>query len=349
MKEDSAMNTLAPSRTPKEITKSRRIGVLVWPGCNILDVCGPCDAFFHANHWLLRFGRTDEPGYQCDLVAAAPGPVWTTCGIEIVATHGYSDIRGGLDTLVVAGGAEAEQASEDPSLVECVRSMAPRARRVASICTGAFILAAASLLHQRRVTTHWLYSELLARAYPSIDVDASLLFARDGNIYSSGGITAGIDLALALVEEDLGREVALAVARTVVVFPHRPGGQSQFSAHVKFREVRSRPEIEVLQAWILGNPGEDLSVEALADRVGMSPRNFTRLFRSETGDTPAQFADRARADAARCKLEQTVVPVETIAEECGFGNTERMRRTFQRLFEVSPHDYRARFRSTLLN
>ena len=152
----------------------------------------------------------------------------------------------------------------------------------------------------------------------------------------------------ALVEEDLGREVALAVARTMVVFPHRPGGQSQFSTYVKFREVRSRPEIEELQVWILGNPGEDLSVEALADRVGMSPRNFARLFHTETGDTPAMFAERARADAARCKLEQRSLPVETVAEQCGFGNTERMRRTFQRLFDVSPHDYRARFRSTLL-
>jgi transcriptional regulator GlxA family with amidase domain len=348
MKEDSAMNTLVPSPASREITRSRRIGVLVWPGCDILDVCGPIDVFFYAKYWLPRFGRT-EPGYLCDIIAATPGPVKTTCGIELIATHGYSDIGDGLDTLVVAGGAEAEQASDDPSLVECVRSMAPRVRRVASICTGAFILAAAGLLHQRRVTTHWLFSEALARAYQSIDVDASLLFARDGNIYSSGGLTAGIDLALALVEEDLGREVALAVARTVVVFPHRPGGQSQFSAHVKFREVRSRPEIEELQAWMLGNPGEDLSVEALADRMGMSPRNFARLFRSETGDTPAQFADRARSDAARLKLEQSVVPVEIIAEECGFGNAERMRRTFQRLFEVSPHDYRARFRSTLLN
>jgi transcriptional regulator GlxA family with amidase domain len=253
-----------------------------------------------------------------------------------------------LDTLVVAGGAAAEQASKDSSLVEWVGSMAPRVRRMASICSGAFILAAAGLLHHRRVTTHWLFSDLLATAYPSIEVDSSLLFARDGNIYSSGGITAGIDLALALVEEDLGREVALAAARIMVVFPHRPGGQSQFSAYIKL-EAKNRPDISELQAWILGHPGEDLSIQVLADRMAMSPRNFARLFRDETGDTPAQFTERARADAARCKLEQTVVPVETIAEECGFGNAERMRRTFQRLFEVSPHDYRARFRSTLLN
>lgn len=342
------MDMLAPHQPSQEITKSRRIGVFVWPGCDVLDVCGPVDVFYYAKYWLPRFGRT-EPGYMCDIIAATPGPVRTTCGLELIATHGYSDIGDGMDTLVVAGGAEAEQASADPSLIECVRAMAPRVRRVASICTGAFILGAAGLLHQRRVTTHWLYSELLARTYPSTDVDASLIFARDGNIYSSGGITAGIDLALALVEEDLGREVALAVARTVVVFPRRPGGQSQFSVHVKFQEVRSRPEIEELQAWILGNPGEDLSVQALADRVGMSPRNFTRLFHSETGDTPAQFTERARADAARIKLEQTTLPVETIARECGFGNTERMRRTFQRLFKVSPHDYRSRFRMVRLN
>ena len=332
---------------PQDVTRSRRIGLLVWPGCDVVDVCGPADALFYATLWTMRFGRT-EPGYQCDIVAAAPGPVRTFCGIELTATHGYADIADGLDTLMVAGGAEAGQASEDPSLIECIRSVAPKARRVASICTGTFILAAAGLLHQRRVTTHWMYSESLAKAYPSIDVDASLLFVRDGNIYSSGGITAGIDLALALVEEDLGREIALAVARTMVVFPRRPGGQSQFSAFVTYRDVEKRPEIQQLHMWILGNPGEDLSVQALADRMGMSPRNFARIFHSEFGEPPAQFVERARADAARCKLEQSTLHIDTIAEQCGFGNAERMRRTFQRLFDVSPHDYRARFRSTLL-
>ncbi|MGH2359037.1 MAG: GlxA family transcriptional regulator [bacterium] len=343
------MNTLAPVQSSQEITHSRRIGILIYPDCDIVDVCGPCDAFHYADYWRARFGRTSEPGYQCDILAAAPGPVRTSCGIELVATHGYCDIRDGLDTLVVAGGIGAEQASMDPSVVEWVRAMAPRARRVASVCTGAFILAAAGLLHHRRVTTHWLFSEALALSYPSIEVDSSLIFARDGNIYSSGGITSGIDLALVLVEEDLGREITLGVARTMVVFPHRPGGQSQFTTYMKLTDVRSRPDISELQTWILGHPGEDLSVAALADRMAMSPRNFARMFHSETGDTPAQFTERARADAARCKLEQTVVPVETIAEECGFNNAERMRRTFQRLFAVSPHDYRARFRSPLLN
>ncbi|QBR72898.1 AraC family transcriptional regulator [Beijerinckiaceae bacterium] len=343
------MNTLYQNRPSQEISRSRRIGFLIYPDCDVLDVSGPMDAFYYADMWLPRFGRTDEPGYEFVILAATPGPVRTRCGIELVATDAYSDIRDGLDTLVVVGGViDVEGARKDPALVEWVRAMAPRVRRVASICTGAFILAAAGLLHHRRVTTHWMFSELLAIAYPSIEVDSSLLFARDGNIYSSGGITAGIDLALALVEEDLGREIALAAARMLVVFPRRPGGQSQFSAYIKL-EAKKRPDIGELQAWVLGHPGEDLSVATLADRMAMSPRNFARLFRSETGETPAQFTERARADAARCKLEQTVLTVEMIAEECGFGNTERMRRTFQRLFDVSPHDYRARFRSTLLN
>lgn len=344
----SHVESRVPDRPASEITRPRRIGFLIYPGCDIVDVCGPADAFFFADAFLPRFGRPSECGYECVILAATPGPVRTLCGLDLVATRSYRDVNDGLDTLVVAGGVvSVEQAGQDPLLVEWVRSMAPRVRRVASVCTGAFILGAASLLNHRRVTTHWMFSDTLAEAYPSIAVDSSLLFARDGNIYSSGGITAGIDLALALVEEDLGHEIALAVARMLVVFPRRPGGQSQFSAHMKW-EVKNRPDIAELQTWILGHPGADLSVPALAERMGMSPRNFSRLFHSETGDTPAQFTERARADAARIKLEQTVLPVETIAEECGFGNAERMRRTFQRLFDVSPLDYRARFRSTLL-
>jgi transcriptional regulator GlxA family with amidase domain len=343
------MNTLTPSRTPTEITSFRRIGFLIYPDCEICDVCGPFAAFSWADFCLQRFGRTDESAYQLVILAASPGPVRTRCGIEINVTHSFSDIGDGLDTLVVAGGVlGVEEACKDPTLVEWVGSMAPRVRRVASVCTGTFILAAAGLLNHRRVTTHWLFSQDLATAYPSIRVDSNLIIARDGNIYTSGGITAGIDLALALVEEDRGPEIALAVARTMVVFPRRPGGQSQFSAFL-MAEAKGRPDIRELQGWIMAHPGEDLSVPALADRMGMSPRNFARLFRSETGMTPAQFADRARTDAARSKLTQTDLPVESIAVECGFGNAERMRRTFQRLFDVSPHDYRARFRSTLLS
>jgi transcriptional regulator GlxA family with amidase domain len=229
-----------------------------------------------------------------------------------------------------------------------VRLIAPKTRRIVSICSGAFVLAAAGLLHRRRATTHWIYADRLAKAYPSVKVDASLLFVRDGNVYTSGGITAGIDLALALLEEDLGREAMLGVARHLLVFPKRPGGQSQFRGYSSFIESPIRPNVSELQAWMLAHPEADLSVPALADRMAMSERSFSRLFRNETRQTPAEFAEWTRTDVARSKLEQTSSSIETIATECGFGNAERMRRTFQRLFEISPADYRARFRSTLI-
>jgi transcriptional regulator GlxA family with amidase domain len=339
----------APDRPTPEITRSRRIGILVYPGCDSVDVCGPADAFYFADAFLPRFGRSGESGYETIILATTPGPVPTLCGIQLVANRSYHGFEEGLDTLIVVGGVvTVEQACADPALLVWVRAMAPKVRRLASICTGAYILAAAGLLNHRRVTTHWMFADALAATYPLVAIDSSLLFARDGNIYSSGGITAGIDLALALVEEDHGCEIALATARMLVVFPRRPGGQSQFSGHMNWGEIKPRPDIAQLEAWMLGNPGADLTVPSLADRMGMSPRNFSRLFHSETGKTPAQFAERVRADAARLQLEQTNTPVELIAEQCGFGNAERMRRTFQRLFNFSPQDYRERFRSTLL-
>ena len=342
------MNTQSSKQSSPDTTHFRRIGFVIYPDCEILDLCGPFEAFWFADRMLGLLGRTQEPSYQLLVLGAAPGPIRTMSGMEVIATHRYGDITDGLDTLVVVGGFGCEEASKDQALVEWVRSIAPKARRVASICSGAFILAAAGLLHHRRVTTHWMYSDLLAKTYPSIEVDANLIFARDGNIYTSGGITTGIDLALALVEEDLGPEVMLGVSRALIVYPKRPGGQSQFRGHTSCLEKPLRPDFSELQAWMLAHPEADLSVTALADRMAMSPRNFSRLFHSETGLTSADFAERARADAARYKLEQTLLPVETIAEECGFGNAERMRRTFQRLFDTSPTDYRERFRSTLI-
>lgn len=325
----------------------RRIGFLAYPDFQSLDLSGPYEAFHWADLMLGVLGRTKAPTYQLLVIAEAIGPIRTMSGLEIVATSSYRDIVDGLDTLVVLGGTGCESASEDRPLVEWVRSIAPKCRRIVSICSGAFILAAAGLLHRRRATTHWIYAERLAKAYPSIEVDASLIFVRDGNIYTSGGITAGIDLALALVEEDLGTEAMLGVARHLLVFPRRPGGQSQFRGHSSIIASPIRPNVSELQAWMLAHPEADLSIPALAKRMAMSERNFSRLFRSETGQTPAEFAERTRADAARYKLEQSSSPIESIATECGFGNAERMRRTFQRLFEICPADYRARFRSTL--
>ncbi len=326
----------------------RRIGFLIFPECEILNICGPLEAFFFADHWLNRLGRTEEPGYQSIIMAANPGPIQTMSGTQIVATHRFSEISEDLDTLIVAGGTGVQQASKDEALLAWVRSAAPMARRVASICSGAFVLAAAGLLHRRRVTTHWMFSSELATAYPTIEVDASLLSARDGNIYTSGGVTAGIDLALALVEEDLGLEVMLAVARTIVAFPRRPGGQSQFSAYTCLEEKARRKDFIQLRTWMMAHPEYDLSAPALAERMAMSPRNFSRLFHKEIGETPAQFAERVRVEAVRGKLEQTSLSVETIAKQCGFGDPERMRRAFQRFFNTSPTDYRARFQSTIM-
>lgn len=337
----------------KEISKNpfpkdarfRRVGFLVYPDCQSLDLSGPFETFHWANLMLSVLSR---PQTYCSVVIAeAAGPVPTMSGLQIIASHSYGELVEELDTLVVVGGTGCEAVTEDSSLLEWMRSIAPKTRRIVSICTGAFVLAAAGLLDRRRATTHWLYADRLAKLYPSIEVDASRIFVRDGNVYTSGGITAGIDLALNLVEEDLGRETMLGVARSLLVFPRRPGGQSQFRGHTSIIEKPLRGDISELQTWMLAHPEADLSVPALADRMAMSERSFSRLFRNETGQSPAEFAEHARADAARAKLEHTNSSIEVIAMESGFGNAERMRRTFQRLFDASPADYRARFRSTL--
>jgi transcriptional regulator GlxA family with amidase domain len=281
-----------------EVTRRRRIGFLIFPDVESLDICGPLDAFAFAERYLQATGRVNEPGYEVLVIATMPGPIKTQSNIQIVATHGCDEVTDGIDTLIVAGGIGVGQACEETALVEWVKMMAPRSRRVAAVCTGAFLLAAAGLLDNRRVTTHWAFSERLATAYPSLRVDPNLIYVRDGNVYTSGGITSGIDLALALIEEDLGREIPRFVAGMLVVFLRRPGGQTQFSPFL-LSEAKNRLDIRQLQAWILAHPEEELEVERLADRMAMSPRNFARLFRSETGTTPGKFVEQARVEAAR--------------------------------------------------
>jgi len=360
----------------------RNIAFVAFPEVELIDVCGPFDAFAYANRCFLLTEKVDGPVYQLAVIAPQAGPLRTSSGLQIVAHHAYSEFAEPIDTLIVAGGDEGVvKACADAALIAWVKETAKGVRRVASVCTGAFLLAASGLLEGRRVTTHWGYCNQLASAYPSICVDADRIFVRGGHIYTSGGITAGIDLALALVEEDLGRDIARFVARLMVVFLRRPGSQSQFSTYLgsetdnrrDIREFRARAlnqldaglsreafsslsvtahngrNLRELQTWILAHPEDDLSIEALAERVAMSPRNFARLFVQETGMTPAKFVEQARLDTARFELEQTTLPVEAIAEHCGFGDPERMRRTFQRVLRVSPQNYRARFRSSLLN
>jgi len=245
---------------------------------------------------------------------------------------------------VVPGGRGARPGHAE--VVAWLRRHGPRTQRLTSVCTGAFLLAEAGLLDGRRVTTHWAYAEALARQFPAVTVDPEPIFVRDGPVVTSAGVTAGIDLALALVEEDIGREAALDVARHLVVFLRRPGGQAQFSAQLHAQLARRRPLRDV-QHWITERPAADLSVERLAARAGLSPRQFARSFAAETGMTPGRYVDRVRLEAARRELEDTGAGVEQVARSCGYGTPETMRRAFIRALGLSPAGYRQRFQARI--
>jgi transcriptional regulator GlxA family with amidase domain len=313
----------------------RRVVIVVFPGVQTLDVTGPAEVFRAAT--LLR-----PPGYEVIVAAAESSPLATST-VSFVPDARLDEIDGPLDTLLVAGGEGTRRAVGDEWLVDWVAEAATRSRRVASVCTGAFLLAKAGLLDGRRATTHWAYCAQLARRYPAVTVEPDPIFVRDGNVVTSAGVTAGMDLALALVEEDLGRDVALEAARELVVFLQRPGGQAQFSAQLA-AQVADRAPLRELQAWIPDHLDEDLTVPALARRACMSDRNFARAFRRETGMTPAAYVENARVERARIALESGDLPVEGIARLAGFGTVETMRRAFRRRVGVSPMDYRTRFR-----
>jgi transcriptional regulator GlxA family with amidase domain len=329
----------------KNLTRpARTVYIVVFPGAEILDITGPLEVFAFANIMLQQEGVITEPAYQIELLAEKPGLLRTSCGLRIFADRAYSEVTDGIDTLLIAGAPDVNSILCDPLLTDWIQTVAPRVRRVASVCTGAFLLANSGLLDGRRATSHWAYCKRLAQDYPSVRVEPDQIFIREGAISTSGGITSGIDLAMAMVEEDWGRKVALSVAQYLVVFVKRPGGQSQFSAYIP-TEASRRPDLRDLQAWIMGHPTEDLGVEILADRMAMSPRNFARTFLSETGMTPAKFVETARIDAARQHLVNTELPVDVVAEKSGFRDPEQMRRAFLQQLGVNPHDYRARFSS----
>jgi transcriptional regulator GlxA family with amidase domain len=299
------------------------------------------EVFAFANNALQRSGICSEPAYPMQVLAATSGPVTSSCGLRIIADKAYSDVQDGIDTLLIAGTPEVSCLLCDPALQDWVRTMAPKVRRLASVCTGAFLLAESGLLDGRRATSHWDYCDWLARDYPSVNVEPDRIFVRDGSISTSGGVTSGIDMVLSMVEEDWGSEVALLVARYLVVFLKRPGGQSQFSAYLT--SEATRPELKDLQAWIILHLTSDLRVEALAERMCMSTRNFARFFLTETGMTPAKFVEMARIDAARQYLGSTNLSIEVVADKSGFGDPERMRRAFIRQLGVNPQSYRERF------
>ncbi len=323
------------------VAKIRPVGIVTYPGVEIIDLTGPMEVFAFANNALQRSGICSELAYPMQVLAATPGPVTSSCGLQIIADKAYSDVQDGIDTLLIAGTPDVSCLLCDPALQDWIRIMAPRVRRLVSVCTGAFLLAESGLLDGRRATSHWDYCDWLARDYPAVTVDADRIFVRDGSISTSGGVTSGIDMVLSMVEEDWGSEVALFVARYLVVFLKRPGGQSQFSAYLT--SEATRPELKDLQAWIILHLTDDLRVEALAERMCMSPRNFARFFLTETGMTPAKFVELARIDAARHYLGSTQQSIEVIAEKSGFGDPERMRRAFIRQLGVNPQSYRERF------
>ncbi len=314
----------------------RRVVIVAFPRVQTLDVLGPAEVFATA-------GQLAGGGYETEVVAPQPGPL-TTSSVALHPDRTVDRCRGPIDTLLVAGGRGVHEAGRDERLVAWLRAAAARSRRVTSVCTGAFLLARAGLLDGRRATTHWASCAELGRRHPEVTVESDPIFVRDGNVVTSAGVTAGMDLALALVEEDLGREIALETARWLVLFLKRPGGQSQFSSQLA-AQVAEREPLRELQQWIPDHLDGDLSVPALARRACMSERNFARAFRDETGSTPAAYVEAARVERARISLEAGELPVEEVARQAGFGTVETMRRAFRRRVGVSPAGYRSRFRS----
>ncbi|MEU5182439.1 GlxA family transcriptional regulator [Streptomyces longwoodensis] len=311
----------------------RTVLLVLFDGVQSLDVTGPLEVFAGAER--------QTPGtYRIRTASLDGAPVRTSSGLTLVPDGSLTGARD-PHTLLVPGG-EGTRAP-DPELTAWLRAHGPRARRLVSVCTGAILLAGAGLLDGRRVTTHWSYCAKLARDHPSVTVEPDPVYVRDGHVATSAGVTAGIDLALALVEEDLDRDTALTVARHLVVFLRRPGNQAQFSAQLAAQTARRDPLREV-QRWITEHPADDLSVEALAARARLSPRHFARAFRDETGTTPGRYVDRVRLEHARRLLEDTADGVEEVSRASGYGTPEAMRRAFVKALGTPPAEYRRRFR-----
>jgi transcriptional regulator GlxA family with amidase domain len=318
----------------------RRVVIVAYPGVQPLDVVGPYEVFDIASRVAEGSGRPRP--YRISLVSTTGGVVTAESGIGL-DTAPLAEAGGRVDTLLLAGGDGAQAARRDETLLQWIAATAPRCRRVATVCTGAFVAAEAGLLDGRRVTTHWARAAQLAAEFPAVGVDADPIYVRDGNCWTSAGVTAGIDLALALVEDDLGVEVAQTVARWLVMFLHRPGGQTQFATPVWLPRAE-RSTVRAVQSLVEAAPGGDHRLPAMAAAAGMSVRHFARVFTNEVGETPARFVERVRLEAARRELETTNDTLDVVASRCGFGTAETMRRAFHRRLNVAPDAYRRRFR-----
>ncbi len=318
------------------------IVMLAFPGAEIIDIAGPLDILCAAP--CIQKDKFDLAlKHKSVVVSEHGGPITAQPSGICIHTETLESIgRKNIDTLIIPGAYSMDHVINKPRLVSWIQTMAARARRVVSVCTGAFLLAEAGLLDGRRVTTHWSRAEEFAMRYPELQVEVDSIFVRDGKFFTSAGITAGMDLALHLVEADRGPDVALTIARNWLLYVKRPGGQSQFSALLPTRATE-RVTITGLQSWIMENLNADLTVKALAEHVSMSPRHFARVFQKETGVTPAKFVETVRIEAARRWLEESSYSMEVIADECGMGDSERLRRSFIRRLGVNPSDYRRRF------
>lgn len=306
------------------------------PGVQLLDVSGPLDIFAEANR------QAGAERYRLLVVAADSGPLVSSSGVRLLPDLSITEAHAEeIDTLLVAGAPQAAEMTLAPGLLDWLRGQALRARRYGSVCSGAFILAAAGLLDGHRITTHWAVAEQLAQAYPAVTVDADAIHVRDDRVRTAAGVTAGLDLALALVEEDLGREIALRVASQLVMFFKRPGGQLQFSRKGE-AEPAGRSALQEVQRWVAANPAGDHSVASLARRMDLSPRHFARLFRSEVGLTPAAWVEAVRVSAARQLLEGGKEAPKQVAALCGFADADTLRRAFARHLGVTPAEYRKR-------
>jgi transcriptional regulator GlxA family with amidase domain len=324
--------------------QTRRIVFVGAPGTEMLDLVGPLQVFARASEMFARQNPGMPPLYSVEVISVSTHrSLLTNCGVRITAHKTYREVRGKIDTLLVAGGSAIENDEVNPQAVRWLRKISTRIRRIGSVCTGAMLLARAGLLDGRRATTHWNWCQTLIKRAPHADVDPDPIFVRDENVYTSAGVTAGMDLALALMEEDHGSKLALQVARNLVLYLRRPGGQSQFSAALSL-QLTDRKPLRELEAWVLDNLNKPITVPVLAQRVAMSPRNFARVFIKEMKTTPAKFVERLRVETARRRLEESQNSMETIANECGFGNVNSMRNAFQRTLKIPPGQYRRHFR-----
>ncbi len=314
----------------------RLVQLVVFDGFQLLDLSGPADVF---NAAAVLSGKSL---YEVEIAATRPGPVRAFSGLEVRATRALGDSPTRVDTLIVTGGLTFDPARADTALIEGIRGSARRTRRIGSVCAGAFLLAEAGLLTGRRATTHWAGGQGLSEMYPDVRVEPDRIYVRDGEIWTSAGVTAGIDLAIAMVADDHGTDLAREVSRWLVVYLHRPGGQSQFSAPVAAGPPRRKP-MRALQIWIEENLAHDLTLETLARQAGMSTRNFSRVFAAEFGSTPARYVEHARVAAARRLLETSDYTLDRVAAAVGLGRPETLYRTFQRQLGVSPGEYRQRF------